>query len=232
MPLGYQTKQQQIAISGVADLSIRSLLDRQQYFDPDGHAEHLGISSAAWPMFGLLWPSGMQLAARMALRPLTANERVLEVGCGLALASLVSHRRGVDITASDYHPLTADFLAENLRLNGLEPMKFRHGHWAEAAGVSSTVDREVANVSGLFDLIIGSDLLYERDRDDSLALFVNRHAAANCEVWIVDPDRGNRTAFNRQMAYQGFESHEQRLDCAESENTPAYKGRLLTYSRA
>ena len=104
MPLGYQTKQQQIAISGVADLSIRSLLDRQQYFDPDGLAEHLGISSAAWPMFGLLWPSGVQLAARMALRPLTANERVLEVGCGLALASLVSHRRGVDITASDSKP--------------------------------------------------------------------------------------------------------------------------------
>ena len=98
MPLGYQTKQQQIAISGVADLSIRSLLDRQQYFDPDGHAEHLGISSAAWPMFGLLWPSGMQLAARMALRPLTANERVLEVGCGLALASLAQITGDVALT--------------------------------------------------------------------------------------------------------------------------------------
>ena len=231
MPLSYQTKQQQVAISGVADLTIRSLLDRQQYFDPDGIAESLGISSAAWPMFGLLWPSGVQLAAQMVQRPVRASERVLEVGCGLALASLVSHRRGVNITASDCHPLTAKFLAENLRLNGLEPMKYRYGHWAETAETSSVDDCATASVTGRFDLIIGSDVLYERDRHHSLTTFINRHAAANGEVWIVDPDRGNRTAFNRQMALHGFAQHEQRLDCAESQNTAAYKGRLLTYSR-
>ena len=229
MPLGYQTTQQQVAISGVADLTIRSLLDRQQYYDPDGRAEERGISPAAWPMFGLLWPSGAQLAAQMAMRPVNAGERVLEVGCGLALASLVSHRRGVDVTASDCHPLAADFLVENLRLNGLEPMKYRHGHWASASSID---DCGTTNVAGLFDLIIGSDLLYERDRDDLLALFVSRHAAPNCEVWIVDPDRGNRSAFNRQMSRQGFDHDEQRLDCAEPQNAPTYKGRLLTYSRA
>jgi hypothetical protein len=45
------------------------------------------------------------------------GKRILEVGAGLALASLVVHRRGGDITASDYHPLIPDFLKENLRLN-------------------------------------------------------------------------------------------------------------------
>jgi len=43
---GYLTKQEDIAVNGVAALTIRSLRDRQQYADPLGAAERLGISSA------------------------------------------------------------------------------------------------------------------------------------------------------------------------------------------
>ena len=86
---GYLLKHQSIAVHGVDNLAIRSLLDRQQFFDPLGEAERRGISSASWPLFGLLWPSGVHLAARMAQRPVAAGERILEIGCGLALAALV-----------------------------------------------------------------------------------------------------------------------------------------------
>src|SRR5436190_13534520 len=155
---GYRTKQERIAIAGVDDLVIRSLLDRQQFADHDGAAARIGISSAAWPMFGLLWPSGARLAACLGARPVRAGERILEVGCGLALASLVAHRRGADVTASDRHPLAEAFLIENLRLNSLAPMKYLHGDWnrAEAHGVGGAA----SPISGSFDLIVGSDLLY------------------------------------------------------------------------
>ncbi len=166
---GYLTKQERIAVAGVADLTIRSLLDRQQFFDPHGNADRRGISSATWPLFGLLWPSGAHLAARLAARPVRAGERILEVGCGLALASLVGHRRGADVTASDCHPLAASFLRRNLRLNGLAPMPYRHGDWA--AGETRRRGRTLGGrvVRGRFDLIIGSDLLYERDDRSNLA---------------------------------------------------------------
>ncbi|MBC7729302.1 MAG: SAM-dependent methyltransferase [Microbacteriaceae bacterium] len=225
---GYLTKQETIAVAGEADLIIRSLLDRQQFADPLGAAERLGISSSNWPLFGLLWPSAVYLAARLALRPVRAGERILEIGCGLALASLVGHRRGADVTASDCHPLTEAFLRENLRLNGLPPMKYRRGQWGVAAGPLAS------DVQGAFDLIIGSDLLYERDADDSLAAFISRHAGPAAEVWIVDPDRGNRPAFNRAMAGQGFGHRQERLNAAlpaGAGNLPGYKGRLLVYRR-
>jgi predicted nicotinamide N-methyase len=224
---GYRTKQERISIAGVDDLVIRSLLDRQQFADHDGAAERLGISSAAWPLFGLLWPSGALLAARLGARPVTAGERILEIGCGLALASLVGHRRGADVTASDRHPLTALFLAENLRLNGLLPMKYLHGDW-DAVGGDAEPD---GPAPGGFDLIVGSDLLYERDAGGALAGFVSRHAKASCEVWIVDPDRSNRPAFNRRMAADGFQRHEERLDVVATATDAAYKGRLLVYRR-
>jgi predicted nicotinamide N-methyase len=225
---GYLTKQEHIAVAGVANLHIRSLLDRNQFFDPLGEAESLGISSAAWPIFGLLWPSGARLAARIALRPVNVDEHILEIGCGLALASIVAHRRGADITASDYHPLAAGFLQRNLRLNSLPPMPYVHGQWGGAPAAIDTV----ATLPKLYELIIGSDVLYERDTDGGLASFIARNAAPAVEVWIVDPDRSNRPAFNKRMAALGFSLHEERLDAAQAQDTAAYKGRLLVYQRS
>lgn len=228
---GYQTKQEHIAVRGVDDLVIRSLLDRQQFSDPLGDALEQGISSAAWPLFGLLWPSGAQLAARIALRPVTDGERILELGCGLALASLVGHRRGADMTASDCHPLAEGFLLENLRLNGLGPMKYRHGHWGGHAAAPSRGEAPAsAMLSGRFELIIGSDLLYERDDDGTLSGTIARHAAPGGEVWVVDPDRGNRAAFHKQMLAAGFSGREERLDRAAAGFQLGYKGRLLVYT--
>ncbi len=224
---GYLTKQEVVAITGVDDLLIRSLFDRQQFADPFGVAERLGISSAAWPLFGLLWPSGRQLAARLAQRAVTPGERILEIGCGLAIASLVGHRQGRSVTASDCHPLAGAFLAENLRLNHLPPMAYRHGPWPAAAAGDETA--QDSPVNGQFDLIMGSDILYERDEQGTLAAFIASHASLHAEVWVVDPDRGNRSAFHRHMARHGFVLREDRIDQPATATEVAYKGRLLTY---
>ena len=226
---GYQTQQEQVEIAGAAPLQIRSLLDRQQFSDPQGTAARLGISSATWPMFGMLWPSGAHLAARMAVHLLQPGQRILEVGCGLALASLVGHRRGADMTASDCHPLAAEFLRINLQLNGLPPMKYRHGEWdgtLEGGAPQEAVPQR-------YGLIIGSDVLYDRDACTALAGFIGRHASesAASEVWIVDPERGNRPAFTRRMAAQGYALDAVRLDTQPTLTEPAYRGRLLQYRR-
>lgn len=219
---GYLFKQESIAIAGVEALQIRSLLDKQQFADPLGEAEALGISSATWPLFGLLWPAGLQLAALMALRPLREGESILEIGCGLGLASLVSHRRGALMTASDSHPLAGGFLLENLKLNALPPMRYCHGDWAPTEpGAGLRVPR----VQGRFDLIIGSDVLYERDEGGILPRFIARHALPASEVMIIDPDRGNRAAFSKRMAALGFALEETAI------KSPLFKGRLLHYRR-
>jgi predicted nicotinamide N-methyase len=223
---GYQTKEESIAVQGVPNLLIRSLLDKQQFYDPIDAALDLGISSAFWSLFGLLWPSGSRLAERMALRPVDADERILEIGCGLALSSLVGHRRGANITASDCHPLAGEFLKENLRLNQLGPMNYRHGHWGEHAA-----QQQDLTVNSKFDLIIGSDILYERDERGDLANYINAHIEDHAEVWVVDPNRGNRSHFHRNMAVQGFSLSEEALDISATEHQAAYKGRMLTYSR-
>lgn len=232
--LGYLTKQESIAVFGADDLLIRSLLDKNQFHDPLDEALNLGISSAMWPLFGLIWPSGQRMAERMALRPVT-DERILEIGCGLGLSSLIAHRRGANVTASDCHPLTHAFLDENTRLNGLSPMNYRHGLWGTAAlredGLPVLTSSQDEDVSGLFELIVGSDILYERDDEGTLANFIDAHAAVASEIWVVDPNRGNRAAFHRHMGRVGFAMQEQVLDQVAHGEQPAYKGRMLTYTR-
>jgi predicted nicotinamide N-methyase len=215
---GYQVKLETIPVAGLA-MQVRSLLDKRQFHDPDGEAERLGISSATWPLFGMVWPSALVLAAHLQDAVL-GQRRILEVGCGLALASLSLHRRHGDVTASDCHPLAGTFLGENLKLNALPALPYLHGDWA-------TVNTEL----GLFDLIIGSDVLYERDQPGLLAAFIERHSQAAMEVVIVDPDRGNRAGFNRLMDTLGFDREELKVRQLPDGSTP-YKGRVLSYARA
>jgi predicted nicotinamide N-methyase len=214
---GYRVHVNTVQVGGQG-MQLRTLIDRQQFWDPDGEAERAGISSSTWPLFGVVWPSGSVLADQMT-RTSVAGLRVLEVGCGIALASLVVQRRHGNITASDCHPLAAAFLLANLALNNLPPLRFAAGNWAfhDAA-------------FGEFDLIIGSDVLYEPAHPALLAQFIQWHAAPAAQVIIVDPDRGNRSVFSRHMTRQGFSHTTRRVSELPGEGG-AYKGRVLSYRR-
>jgi len=85
-------------------------------------------------------------------------------------------------------------------------------------------------VQGHFDLVMGSDVLYERDDGGMLSAFIQRHALPVAQVLIVDPDRGNRSAFSRRMADLGFALAEHRLNLPPLPGNP-YKGRLLHFQR-
>jgi len=215
---GYEVKLQTVAVSGGATLEIRSLLDRHQFSDPLGDAEAAGISAATWPLFGQVWPSAQKMADLMQDWEIN-GKRVLEIGCGLALASLVIHRRQGDITASDCHPLTEAFLRVNLGLNALPALRYGTGNWG----------RDNPQL-GAYDLIIGSDVLYERSHPAQLAGFIQLHAAPQAEVLIIDPNRSNRSAFHRAMASNGFGLAETVIETPLDDGTP-YRGRLLHYRR-
>ena len=229
---GYETRMQRVAIPGGEDLLIRSLRDRQQYYDPTGAAERLGICSASWPLFGLLWPSSIHMAGRLLQRPIRPDERILEIGCGLALPTLVGRRSGVRITASDRHPLARVFLEDNASINNVSTIKYRHGQWGREGDVCLN-DTGAELLSACYDLILGSDLLYDRSAPAELADFIDDHANPEAEVWIIDPNRGHRPAFVRHMATYGFELVQQdRIEEAGAGlDGGVYRGQLLRFQR-
>lgn len=177
---------------GDVDIHVRTLRDTQEYREPGPLDDDYGISPASWSLFGVVWNSGEALAWLMVDYDI-AGRRILEVGCGIALASLMLEHRNADITATDRHPEAGDFLRVNEALNEADEIRFVRTDW----------DDEESGL-GTFDFIIGADLLYEPDHVDSLALFIDRHANPKCEVIIVDPGRGQLAAFGKRMETLGY----------------------------
>lgn len=202
---------------GDADIHVRTLRDRQQFSDDDNVAAELGISSAIWPLFGIVWESGEILARIMHTHDI-AGLKVLEVGCGIGLASLVLGSRHADITATDQHPEAAAFLAANVTLNGLAPIAFKRVDWDDD-------DPEL----GRFDLIIGSDLLYEEPSVALLSAFIDRHTRPGGKVIIVEPGRGLGARFTRRMVALQYR-HDSTLAVDPAIST-TYRGRVLRFSR-
>jgi predicted nicotinamide N-methyase len=203
---------------GQLDIHLCTLRDKQEFDDPTGIAEALGISSASWPLFGVIWPSSMVLAHFISDYS-TASKRILEIGCGMALSSLLLNKLCADITATDYHPETGKFLQRNTLLNNDHPIAYERVDWASGH-----------DTLGLFDLIIGSDLLYEEQHVALLANFIENHSKPTCEVVLVDPGRGRKNKLSAKMIEFGYTSSHQKpkhTDYLEQE----FKGHILKFER-
>ena len=118
--LGYAVKVQEVQI-GEHGYTIRSLLDRAAVRRPRrstrlpaGSRRPPGPTLASSGRRAWCWLTHMDMHV-------LEGQRVLEVGCGLALPGLVLHRRGADVVVSDRHPECASFLLEKPHAQRHEP---------------------------------------------------------------------------------------------------------------
>jgi ETFB lysine methyltransferase len=214
---GVRVKYQTLEV-GRFDIHLCTLRDKQQFSDPHGAADALGISSATWSMFGVVWDSSRVLANFM-LDFEVRGKRILEVGCGVGLTSLMLKQRKLDITATDHHPEAREQLNKNSLLNNDEKIPFVRSSW-----------KDEHNGLGKFDVIIGSDLLYDRFHLKTLASFLERHAKPHAQIILVDPGRGECARFSKLLVAQGFNDLPYLQPEAEYLDTP-FKGRILRYER-
>ena len=201
------------------DIHVRTLRDRLQFDDPAGAAAEVGIDSTSWPLFGVIWDSS-QVLAHLMLDHDIEGKSILEAGCGIGLASLVLNHREADITATDRHPEAEAFLRYNASLNDGPEVPFVRTSWDDPS------DERLQK----FDLVIGSDLLYERDHCDLLATFIAEHSEDTCEVVMVDPGRGHHARFSKKMVDLGF-SHSQRNAGDTNYLEKPFRGCILNYCR-
>jgi predicted nicotinamide N-methyase len=127
------------------------------------------------PYFGVPWPAGTALAERAVKEaPRWAGKRILELACGLALPTLVLAKIGgaAELTASDLHPDVPEFFRRNLAHNKISA-RYRPLDWR--------TDTSSA------DVILGSDLVYDRRQPAALLSFLER--ATWQEVLLADPNR-------------------------------------------
>ena len=138
------------------------------------------------PYWAELWPSARALARRVGSRALR-GARVLELGCGLGLPSIAAALAGGRVLATDWSAEAIAFTERNAAANGAT---------LETAVLSWSDARALA-LRGPWDLVIGSDLLYEK-RNVALVLGV-LDAVADHAI-IADPGRPASIEFEASAA--------------------------------
>lgn len=150
------------------------------------------------PYWADLWPSARALARRL-LGAAPAG-RVLELGSGVALPSLVLLWRGADVLATDWYADALLFARANAERNGLPALATAEVDW-----------RDVPEELGRFELVIAADVLYEMRNAESLSLALPRVLAPGGTALVADPGRVYRSEFVARMAWRGWTVEEARV---------------------
>jgi predicted nicotinamide N-methyase len=154
------------------------------------------------PYWADLWPSAVALARYVAEENLEGR-RVVELGCGVGLPSVVAISRGAAVTAADHYAGALDFARYNAWVN-----------LADQEPETRLLDWHAPETEGLepFDLVLAADVLYESRNVPALDALIPTLLSPGGGALIADPRRKNTPVFLERMREKGFESStEERL---------------------
>jgi predicted nicotinamide N-methyase len=152
------------------------------------------------PYWAELWPSAHVLAAELAGRDL-GGARVVELGCGVGLPSVVAALGGADVLGTDWYPEALTFTRVNAAAAGARLRTLALDWNAPPAEL-------VAPGRG-FDLAIGADVLYEERNGPALASLAPRLLRPGGELLVADPRRPHADGLIDPLVSAGW-SHERR----------------------
>jgi predicted nicotinamide N-methyase len=170
------------------DISVRRVGDSYYVCPADWeqlrHEE--GGAGRPVPYWARPWPSGVTLAGALKDDPPRAGARVLEVGCGLALPSVVAARAGARVLATDGASDAVAFAAHVLAINEVEG-DVACADWSEHG--EQLVER------GPFDLVLAADVLYTSANVEVALRLFPRLVAPTGMVRLADPNRAGAQGF-------------------------------------
>jgi predicted nicotinamide N-methyase len=141
----------------------------------------------------MLWPAALALANRLAHDPaLVRGRRVLELGCGPGLPGLIAQWRGGKVTQTDYQEAPLALARENAAGNQVTGICILRGDWRAFPPI------------GLYDLVIGSDILYERALHPALRALLPRVLAPRGTLLLADPLRPQASQFLDALEGEGW----------------------------
>lgn len=170
---------------GKVDVEIETIADLDQAINKlcegvdEAAAEKIFVEDLC-PYFGVVWPAARAVSEHLSrMRGWLAGKTVVELGCGLALPSLVAAKLGAHVTATDFHPDVPKFLERNAKLNALEPTNLRYERY----------DWRNETRLGAFDFVVGSDILYESSHPANVAKALDAHCRRGSHIILGDPGR-------------------------------------------
>lgn len=147
------------------------------------------------PYFGVMWEAGIGLGQYLT-KDMCEGKKILEIGCGLALPSFVATRFGGEVIATDFHADVPIFLDINKKKNNID-FNYQVMNWR------SEIER-TKNTLGTFDLVLGSDILYESQHSLEVAKALIAFLNPGGKIILADPGRAYIQKFITTMKELGY----------------------------
>lgn len=191
---GYPVKCRRFELAGrsfdlLGPANYEELIDEPRVKERFARDEYLPYWAEFWPACLLLADA---VAAWGAPPPGRPPPRVLELGCGLGLVSLLLTHMGYDVTAADYDEDALAFLIESAHRNGLRPPETLALDWRE-----TYPDLR-------FDRIVAAEVLYETRSLRPVAEFIHNHLSLQGFALISDAHRSTADGFDAVARHCGL----------------------------
>ena len=167
----------------IGDRELRFLKPRtiDRFINPDD-------PMAGFPMWVKFWEASVVLTNYMAGLPADARRRILELGSGLGVAGIAAAVMGHRITLTEHNPDALNFLQANASLNGCDDITIRHLDWFQP------------DLEGRYDLIIGSDIVYQESAVNALKALFEQYLAPGGRVVLAGQARTTETLFFERLS--------------------------------
>ena len=184
----------------VLNLDMTTIRDLDESIDI--LCEHFGeedqdqsLAEEHCPYFGVMWEAGIGLS-QFLTRDMCEGKKILEIGCGLALPSFIATRFGGNVIATDFHADVPLFLELNQEKNKIN-FEYQVMNWR------NEIER-TKNAYGQFDLVLGSDILYESQHAMQVAEALIAFLKPGGKIILSDPGRAYVQKFISSMKELGY----------------------------
>ncbi|MGQ9745970.1 MAG: class I SAM-dependent methyltransferase [Dissulfurimicrobium sp.] len=126
-----------------------------------------------FPFWVKIWESSIVLADFMARMPADPGQRILELGAGLGVVGIAAAGFGHRVTITDYDDEILDFSRVSAAVNRCEGVLQQRLDWLEPGEL------------GRFDVIIGSEVLFNSRFFGPLLNVLERYLAPNGVVYLA-----------------------------------------------
>ena len=192
--MDFKTTAHEIVIgdSAFTILSVTNFDELYEHLVAKG-LQHEDVADERIPYWAELWPSAVGLATHLMKYPTLVDDRtVLEIGGGLGLPGLIAASLGAMATETDYLQDAVDFARKNAEINDIKNIHFKTFDWRKAEG------------SERFDVLLASDVAYERSQFDHLRNAFTHLVKPDGLILLSEPNRYIAEPFLKDISAAGY----------------------------
>lgn len=140
-----------------------------------------------FPLWAKIWEATAILVHRLSRIPVEPGKRFLEIGAGIGVAGLCATAMGHAVTITEYNPDALAFARANAARNSIPNPDIQELDW------------HAPKVSGTFDYIIGSEIVFKEEDIPSLAFLFQRYLKPNGAIILAEGMRKTSLKFIKTM---------------------------------